>query len=95
MGISERYNGTDIEPGLSAPAIEIPSTVDESSSGGRGRDASLPAVKFLQAFFDLLSSNCKSQVADSPVYEPSRCISPLMCAALWPQKLVLFPTNDF
>lgn len=50
MGISERYNGTDIEPGLSAPAIEIPSTVDESSSGGRGRDASLPAVKFLQAF---------------------------------------------
>lgn len=50
MGISERYNRIDIEPGLSAPAIEIPSTIDESSSGGRGRDASLPAVKFLQAF---------------------------------------------
>lgn len=31
--------------------------------------------------FDLLSSICKSQVADSPVYEPSHCISPLMCAA--------------
>lgn len=36
--------------------------------------------------FDLLSSNCKSQVADSPVYEPSCCISPLACAALWPDK---------
>lgn len=45
--------------------------------------------------FDLLSSICKSQVADSPVYEPSRCIAPLMCAALWPDKLVLFPTNEF
>lgn len=45
--------------------------------------------------FDLLSSNCKSQVADSPVYEPSRCISPLVCGALWPDKLALFPTNEF
>lgn len=45
--------------------------------------------------FDLPSSNCKSQVADSPVYESSRCISPLMCAALWPDKLALFPTNEF
>lgn len=43
--------------------------------------------------FDLLSCICNSQVADSPVYEPSRCISPLKCAALWPVKLVLFPTN--
>lgn len=43
--------------------------------------------------FDFLSSNCKSQVADSPVYEPSRCISLLMCVALWPDKLALFPTN--
>lgn len=50
-GNQERYNRIDIEPVLSAPAIEIPSTIDESSSGGRGRDASLPAVKFLQAFF--------------------------------------------
>lgn len=46
-------------------------------------------------FFDLLSGNCKSQVADSPVYEPSRCISPLMGAALWPDKPALFPTNGF
>lgn len=45
--------------------------------------------------FDLLSSNCKSQVADSPVYEPSRCISPLVCGASWPDKLALFPTNEF
>lgn len=43
--------------------------------------------------FDLLSCICNSQVADSPVYEPLHCISPLKCAALWPVKLVLFPTN--
>lgn len=50
-GNQERYNRIDIEPGLWALAIEIPSTTDESSSGGGGWDASLPAVKFLQAFW--------------------------------------------
>ena len=46
--------------------------------------------------FDLLSSNCKSQVADSPVYEPSHCISPLARVQLCGlTKLALFPTNEF
>lgn len=32
--------------------------------------------------FDLLSSNCKSQVAEPPVYEPSHCISLYICVQL-------------
>ena len=44
--------------------------------------------------FDLLSSNCKSQVADSPVYEPSHCISRVCSFVAW-QNLRSFQQINF
>lgn len=102
MGISKnssgnqgRYNRIDIEPGLWALAIEILSTTDTKVAVEVEDGMQVYQLLNSSKHFDLLSSNRKSQVADSPVYEPSRCIS-LMCAALWPQKSLRSSlTNEF
>ncbi|MEQ2275070.1 hypothetical protein XENORESO_019927 [Xenotaenia resolanae] len=49
-GKKESYDRIGSEPGLWALVIEIPSSTDESSIGGGGWEASLPALKFSKLF---------------------------------------------
>ncbi|MEQ2306493.1 hypothetical protein AMECASPLE_008827 [Ameca splendens] len=49
-GKMESYDRIGSEPGLWALVIEIPSSTDESSIGGGGWEASLPALKFSKLF---------------------------------------------
>lgn len=84
--IQEKYNRIDYEP-LKFPPLQMKVAVEVEDG--------MQVFQLLNSskLFDLLPSNCRSQVAGSPVYEPSRCVSPLMCAALWPDKLMLFSNN--
>lgn len=49
-GKQESYNRIGSEPGLWALVIEIPSSTDESSSGGGGWESSLPALNSSKLF---------------------------------------------
>lgn len=51
LGISRGITGLVLSHSFRLLLLKYPlPTADESRSGGGGRDASLPAVKFLQAF---------------------------------------------
>lgn len=103
MGISESRTGNQggaIKGLILSQGCRLSKLPPPCSSGGGGWDASLPAVKFLQAFWFAFQADRKSQVADSPslwafALHLSPPLSPRTCAAPWPDKLFFLQQMNF